>query len=146
MKRKELMKRALALSLSAVMAAGNIPVVTYANEVVQMEDEWELQTKEEELSENEINAQEDIQGAEVQQAESDGEEIIQVEDSTLPEESIGIDNSVEETVNPEIPVSDDGGGDSSGQTEEQQTAQNYLKENYINNKNKIITNGGDSVK
>ena len=105
MKRKELMKRALALSLSAVMAAGNIPVVTYANEVVQMEDEWELQTKEEELSENEINAQEDIQGAEVQQAESDGEEIIQVEDSTLPEESIVIDNSVEETVNPEIPVS-----------------------------------------
>ena len=144
MKRKELMKRALALSLSAVMAAGNIPVVTYANEVVQMEDEWELQTNEEDLSENEINAQEDIQGSEVQQAESDGEEIIQVEDSTLPEESIVIDNSVEETASPEIPVMDNEGTDSSEQTEEQQAAQAYLNENYIE-KNKIISNGGDSV-
>ena len=38
MKRKELMKRALALALSAVMTVGNMPAVTYASETVQTED------------------------------------------------------------------------------------------------------------
>lgn len=37
MKRKELMKRALALALSAMMALGNLPAVTYASEIPQVE-------------------------------------------------------------------------------------------------------------
>lgn len=36
-KRKELMKRALALALSAVMTLGNLPAVTYASEIPQVE-------------------------------------------------------------------------------------------------------------
>lgn len=38
MKRKERMKRALALTLSAAMAVGNMPAMAYASEVVENED------------------------------------------------------------------------------------------------------------
>ena len=38
MKRKELMKRTLALTLSAAMIIGNMPVMAYAGEVVETED------------------------------------------------------------------------------------------------------------
>ena len=35
MKRKELMKRVMALALSAMMTIGNLPAVTYASEIPQ---------------------------------------------------------------------------------------------------------------
>ena len=38
MKRKELMKRTLALTLSAAMTIGNMPVMAYAGEVVETEE------------------------------------------------------------------------------------------------------------
>ena len=52
MKRKELMKRTLALTLSAAMIIGNMPVMAYAGEVVETEDGGALQTVEATTSED----------------------------------------------------------------------------------------------
>lgn len=152
MKRKELMKRALALTLSAAMAVGNIPAMAYASEVVENEDGGVLQTVEVSSSEDEAeneNASEDL---EVQQAEPGQDEIIQVEGDIQLEEPVEIDNSVDEDTSVGMQMADQGiqvQSDEATATDENDDAKAaavaYLKENFIDGTNKVITTGGDGV-
>lgn len=148
MKRKELMKRALALTLSAAMAVGNMPAMAYASEVVENEDGGVLQTVEATPSEDEA-VNEDASGdLEVQQAEPGQDEIIQVEGDTQLEEPVEIDNSVDEDASVglqmadqgiQVMTADDGEADTSEKTAEQIAAEEYLKTNYIDGASKAIT-------
>ena len=147
MKRKERMKRALALTLSAAMAVGNMPAMAYASEVVENEDGGVLQTVEVTPSEDEAVNEDASEDLDVQQAEPGQDEIIQVEGDTQLEEPIEIDNSVEEDAAAEMQMADqgiqvmtadDGEADTSEKTAEQIEAENYLKTNYIDGTNKAI--------
>lgn len=149
MKRKKLMKRALALTLSAAMAVGNMPAMAYASEVVENEDGG-LQTVEVSPSEDEA-VNEDASGdLEVQQAEPGQDEIIQVEGDTQLEEPVEIDNSDEDAAvglqmaDQGIQGQSDDAGAADDTTDAKAAAAEYLKTNYVDS-NKIISNGGDSV-
>lgn len=138
MKRKELMKRALALTLSAVMTIGNTPVVTYASEVEQSGEE--VQTEELLQDEQEDTVAEDSQEDELIEIGADVQEEIPVE----------IDNSTEDEpeASAEVQTADQGfqvmtADDETGD-EAKVAAASYLKTNYIDN-NKIILNGGTGI-
>ena len=143
MKRKELMKRALALTLSAAMAVGNMPAMAYASEVVETEDGGVLQTVEVSSSEDEVVNEDASGNLEVQQAEPGEDEIIQVEGDTQLEEPVEIDNSVDEEATAEMQMADQGIQVQSAE-DDAKAAADYLKKNYID-ENKIIGNGGTSV-
>lgn len=144
MKRKELMKRTLALTLSAAMIIGNIPAMAYASEVVETEDEGALQTVEATTSEDDAVNEEKSEDLDVQQAEPGQDEIIEVEGDTQLEEPVEIDNSVEEDAAAEMQMADQEIQVQSAEDDAKTAAAEYLKKNYVNS-NKIISNGGTGV-
>ena len=142
MKRKELMKRTLALTLSAAMTIGNMPVMAYAGEVVETEDGEALQTVEATTSEDDAVNEENSEDLDVQQAEPGQDEIIEVEGDTQLEEPVEIDNSVEEDAAVGMQMADQG---IQVQSDEEDAATAYLKEKFIDGTTKVITTGGDGV-
>lgn len=137
MKRKELMKRALALTLSAAMTVGNMPAVTYASEVVVTEDGGASQADEQ------LTIEED---GVTDEEEPDSGEVVEMEAGDQEEVPVEIDNSVDEEpeASVEVQTADQGIQVMTVDDDVKAAAAAYLKENYID-KNKIISNGGTSV-
>ena len=144
MKRKELMKRTLALTLSAAMTIGNMPAMAYASEVIETEDGGALQTVEATTSEDDAVNEEKSEDLDVQQAEPGQDEIIEVEGDTQLEEPVEIDNSVEEDAAAEMQMADQGIQVQSAEDDAKTAAAEYLKKNYVDS-NKIFLNGGTGV-
>ena len=148
MKRKELMKRTLALSLSAIMALGNIPATTYASENVQTEEEA-IQTEElsqEEAAddgelitpdESEDSIQEDQDILQEQQGDEAEAQVLEPEEE--PEASVEVQTAEQGF---QVMTADDGEADASEKTAEQTAAEEYLKEHYIDGT--ITANGTKS--
>ena len=173
MKRKELMKRALALALSAVMTVGNMPAVTYASETVQTEDGGASQDEEiiqeEEFSQDEelfqdeeliqdeaeeveeVTDDEDLTAQDVAEDEAQGDQDIVLEQQDDEAEAQVIESDDAELAGSVgVQTTDEGfqvltADEEADATDDAKTAAtDYLKKNYIDD-NKIITNGGTGV-
>lgn len=140
MKRKELMKRVMALALSAMMTIGNLPAVTYASEIPQIEDGGVIQTEES-----------DTQGESVEVSQS--EEAASDESAAVQEEASQSERVDQSAVEPQaeegnqIAVQDAQENDSETEDADaaaKAAAAEYLQKNYID-ENKVITNGKDAV-
>ena len=132
MKKKELMKRLSALAMSAMMTVTMIPSNAFAADI--------------EFSDG---GQEAI---EVQADEEDNAEDLMGEALTLEDaEDASVDTDVFEAGGEADSFSADSGDiaafadESTGTDEAKVAAAEYLKTNYIDNNNKVITNGGTSV-
>ena len=136
MKRKELMKRALALALSAMMTIGNLPAVTYASEIPQVENGGVIQTEES-----------DIQTEETE--ESQTTEAVSEDPETAPEaQSQTVEQSEAEpqaTEGDQVAVQDGEDETEDADAAAKTAAEEYLQTNYIDGNNKVITNGGDGI-
>lgn len=140
MKRKELMKRVMALALSAMMTIGNLPAVTYASEIPQIEDGGVIQTEESDIQ------SESVEVSQSEEAASDESAAVQEEAS----QSERVDQSAVEPQAEEgnqIAVQDAQENDSETEDADaaaKAAAAEYLQKNYIDN-NKVVINGSDAV-
>lgn len=132
MKRKELMKRAMALALSAMMTIGNLPAVTYASEIPQIEDGGVIQTQESDTPTEETE-------------ESQTPEAALEDPETAPEtQSQAVEQSEAE---PQAAEGDQVAVQDGADETEDADARNYLNTKYINGKisSSNITKGEDNL-
>ena len=144
MKKKELMKRLSALAMSAMMTVTMIPSNAFAADIEFSDggqEAIEVQADEED------NAEISIQDEDTDNAEDLMGEALTLEDA----EDASVDTDVFEAGGEADSFSADSGDiaafadESTGTDEAKVAAAEYLKTNYIDNNNKVITNGGTSV-
>ena len=144
MKKKELMKRLSALAMSAMMTVTMIPSNAFAADIEFSDggqEAIEVQADEED------NAEISIQDEDTDKAEDLMGEALTLEDA----EDASVDTDVFEAGGEADSFSADSGDiaafadESTGTDEAKAAAAEYLKTNYIDNNNKVITNGGTSV-
>lgn len=144
MKKKELMKRLSALAMSAMMTVTMIPSNAFAADIEFSDggqEAIEVQADEED------NAEISIQDEDTDKAEDLMGEALTLEDA----EGASVDTDVFEAGGEADSFSADSGDiaafadESTGTDEAKAAAAEYLKTNYIDNNNKVITNGGTSV-
>lgn len=144
MKKKELMKRLSALAMSAMMTVTMIPSNAFAADIEFSDggqEAIEVQADEED------NAEISIQDEDTDNAEDLMGEALTLEDA----ENASVDTDVFEAGGEADSFSADSGDiaafadESTGTDEAKVAAAEYLKTNYIDNNNKVITNGGTSV-
>lgn len=144
MKKKELMKRLSALAMSAMMTVTMIPSNAFAADIEFSDggqEAIEVQADEED------NAEISIQDEDTDNAEDLMGEALTLEDA----EDASVDTDVFEAGGEADSFSADSGDiaafadESTGTDEAKAAAAEYLKTNYIDNNNKVITNGGTSV-
>lgn len=140
MKRKELMKRVMALALSAMMTIGNLPAVTYASEIPQIEDGGVIQTEESdtqsesvEVSQSEEAASDESAAVQEEASQSGRVDQSEVEPQAVEENQIAVQDAQENDSETED-------ADAAAKA----AAAEYLQKNYID-ENKVITNGKDAV-
>ena len=123
------MKRAFALALSAMMAVSNLPAVTYASEIPQVEAaQSEVSEVTETVQESEVQDTEKAAAESEVQAANDS---VDVQEETEKEEEVQV-----QAAEDEVSVLD---------AAEEEAARTYLQQNFIDGTNKVITTGGDGV-
>ena len=144
MKKKELMKRLSALAMSAMMTVTMIPSNAFAADIEFSDggqEAIEVQADEED------NAEISIQDEDTDNAEDLMGEALTLEDA----EDASVDTDVFDAGGEADSYSAESGDiaafadESTGTDEAKAAAAEYLKTNYIDNNNKVITNGGTSV-